>query len=84
MRKRKKQVPGTKTPTTGEKGAPKSRGDKVVSSSMLKKQVNFSTLDDDPYTFELEIEQIPQYTCKTSEARLNNKLDMSPFSSPSQ
>ena len=82
--KRKKQVPGTKNPTTGAKGAPKSKGDKVVSSSTLKEQVNFSTLDDDPYTFELEIEQIPQYTCKTSEARLNNKLDMSPFSSPSQ
>lgn len=88
--KRQKQVTGTKTPTTGAKGGPKVRGDTDVGSSehsssfTLGEQVNFSTLDDDPYAFELEIEQTPQYTCKTSEARLNSKLDLSSFSSPAQ
>lgn len=82
--KRQKQVPGAKSPTTGAKAGPKARGDTAVSSSALREQVNFSTLDDDPYTFELEIEQTPHYTCKTSEARLNSKLDLSSFSSPTQ
>lgn len=88
--KRQKQVTGNKTPTTGAKGGSKARGDTAVGSSehsgssILKEQLNFSNLDDDPYAFELEIEQTPQYTCKTSEARLNSKLDLSSFSSPAQ
>lgn len=88
--KRQKQVTGTKTPTTGAKGGSKAKGDTAVGSSehsgssILKEQLNFSTLDDDPYAFELEIEQTPQYTCKTSEARLNSKLGLSSFSSPAQ
>jgi len=86
--KREKQVMGIKTPTTRAKGGPKAKGDTTVFSSehyvssTLREQLNSSTLDVDPYAFELEIKQMPQYTCKTSEAILNNDLDFSYFSSP--
>jgi len=85
--KREKQVMGIKTPTIGAKGGRKARGDTTICSSehsvssTLREQLNSSTLDFDPYALELEIKQMPQYTCKTSEARLNNNLDLSSFSS---
>ena len=49
-----------------------------------EKHETFIVIENDPYVFGDEIEQINQYSCRTSEVRSNSKLDTSSLCSPAE
>ncbi|XP_057816121.2 ubiquitin carboxyl-terminal hydrolase 20 isoform X2 [Cryptomeria japonica] len=73
-----------------DKSSPRARSSNAAGSSVnfsqdsQEKHENLITLENDPYIFGDEIEQINQYLCRTSEVRSNSKLDTSSLCTPTK
>ncbi|KAH9314652.1 hypothetical protein KI387_023279 [Taxus chinensis] len=82
--KRQKQNGADRKSSPGDRSSRAAGSSKHASQGSQEKQENLVTLENDPYIFEGEIEQMHQYGCRANEVRSSSKVDMSSFYSPAE